>query len=140
MYCNRKFQAIHDELLWWDEWPDHLVEEFLEAMKQVWRAHKLALAFDPPASQFSIKSQTSFDIKFMDPLEVSTKSEDDDYSSQVGFIVNPGFIVMDRIIKSQVYLAPKDSLESDSSESIQVERKTRGKKVDKNQKHNSFRK
>jgi hypothetical protein len=34
------------------------------------------------------------------------------FTPQVGFLVNPGFIVLDRIIKCQVYLAPDVSLVS----------------------------
>ena len=35
MICNRKFHTIHNELKWWDEWPQSPVEDLLEAMKHV---------------------------------------------------------------------------------------------------------
>ena len=112
MFCNRKFQAIHDELQWWDEWPQSLVEDFLEAMKHVWRAHKLAFSFEPPAAIFCVKTSTTFDPKFMESLDVLTVSQFDSslFSSKVGFMVTPGFLVQDRVIKSQVYLMPKVGL------------------------------
>jgi hypothetical protein len=110
VFCHRKFQVIHDQLQWWDEWPDNLVEDFLEAMKHVWRAYKLALVFDPPASIFSAKPSTVFDGKFMEHLEVLTALPNDELvasSNQAGFSVTPGFVVQKRIIKSQVYLIAK---------------------------------
>jgi hypothetical protein len=110
VFCHRKFQVIHDQLQWWDEWPDNLVEDFLEAMKHVWRAYKLALVFEPPASIFSAKPSTAFDGKFMEHLEVLTALPNDELlasSNQAGFSVTPGFVVQKRIIKSQVYLIAK---------------------------------
>ncbi|CAK9234118.1 unnamed protein product [Sphagnum troendelagicum] len=110
VFCHRKFQVIHDQLQWWDEWPDNLVEDFLEAMKHVWRAYKLALVFEPPASIFSAKPSTVFDGKFMEHLEVLTALPNDELlapSNQAGFSVTPGFVVQKRIIKSQVYLNAK---------------------------------
>jgi len=113
MFCNRKFQVIHDELQWWDTWPEPLVEEFLEAMKHVWRAHKLSLTFTPPASIFCVKSSTLFDAKFMDPLDALTVTQCEEFSqstSKVGFMVTPGYVVQNSIIKSQVYLMPRAGL------------------------------
>jgi hypothetical protein len=110
VFCHRKFQVIHDQLQWWDEWPDNLVEDFLEAMKHVWRAHKLARVFEPPASIFSVKPSTVFDGKLMEHLEVLTALPNDELlasSNQAGFSVTPGFVVQKRIIKSQVYLIAK---------------------------------
>ena len=115
LFCSEKFDIIGNELNWNEEWPDHLVKDFLEAMKHVWRAHKLALAFDPVASQFSVKASAQFDVKFMEPLELPTLLQTDSlspFTAHVGFLVNPGFIVQDRIIKCQVYLAPNVSLDS----------------------------
>ncbi|KAG0622237.1 hypothetical protein M758_3G082900 [Ceratodon purpureus] len=115
LFCNDKFGFIGNELKWKEEWPDHLVKDFLEAMKHVWRAHKLALAFEPVVSQFSMKPSAQFDVKFMEPLELPTVLQTDTlspFTPQVGFLVNPGFIVLDRIIKCQVYLAPDVSVVS----------------------------
>lgn len=115
VFCNRKFDTLQKELKWREEWPDTLVKDFLEAMKHVWRAHKLALAFDPIASLFIVKPAAQFDVKFMEPLETPTVFQTDGfspYSPQVGFLVNPGFIILKRIIKCQVYLSPEESLES----------------------------
>ncbi|KAG0599099.1 hypothetical protein M758_12G127800 [Ceratodon purpureus] len=117
LFCNRKFDNIQSELKWQEEWPDNLVKDFLEAMKHVWRAHKLALAFDPVASLFSVKATAQFDVKFMEPLETPTIFQADSFSPyppQVGFLVNPGFIVLERIIKCQVYLSPDDSFDDSS--------------------------
>lgn len=112
MFCNRKFQAIHDELQWWEEWPQTLVEDFLEAMKHVWRAHKLAYSFDPPAAIYCVKTSTAFDPKYMETLDVLTMPQFDAsvFSSKVGFMVTPGFLVNGQVIKSQVYLMPKIGL------------------------------
>lgn len=115
VFCNRKFETLQKELKWQEEWPDTLVKDFLEAMKHVWRAHKLALAFDPIASLFLVKPAAQFDVKFMEPLETPTVFQTDGfspYSPQVGFLVNPGFIILKRIIKCQVYLSPEESWES----------------------------
>lgn len=107
MFCNRKFQAIHDELQWWEEWPAALVEEFLEAMKHVWRAHKLAFSFDAPAAIFCVKTSTAFDPKYMAAVLEVSQFDSSAFSSKVGFMVTPGFLVHGQVIKSQVYLMPK---------------------------------
>jgi hypothetical protein len=107
MFCNRKFQAIHDELQWWEEWPATLVEEFLEAMKHVWRAHKLAFSFDSPAAIFCVKTSTAFDPKYMETVLEVSQFDSSAFSSKVGFMVTPGFLVHGQVIKSQVYLMPK---------------------------------
>lgn len=121
VFCNRKFDTLQNELKWQEEWPDNLVKDFLEAMKHVWRAHKLALAFDPIASLFVVKPAAQFDVKFMEPLETMPtifRSSHDSFSPhcpQVGFLVNPGFIILKRIIKCQVYLqSPEDESFQDS--------------------------
>ena len=116
MFCNRKFENIQNELKWQEEWPDNLVKDFLEAMKHVWRAHKLALAFDPVASLFSVKATAQFDVKFMEPLETPATFQESlsPYTPGVGFLVNPGFIVLERIIKCQVYLSPGESYDDSS--------------------------
>ncbi|KAG0582750.1 hypothetical protein M758_3G084400 [Ceratodon purpureus] len=113
LFCSKQYGHILNKLKWKEEWPDHLVKDFLEAMKHVWRAHKLALAFEPAAFQFRAKSSAQFDVKFMEPLELPTVLQTDTlspFTRQVGFLVNPGFIVLDRLIKCQVYLAPDASL------------------------------
>ncbi|KAG0584970.1 hypothetical protein M758_3G247500 [Ceratodon purpureus] len=107
MFCNRKFQAIHDELQWWEEWPATLVDEFLEAMKHVWRAHKLAFSFDAPAAIFCVKTSTAFDPKYMETVLEVSQFDSSAFSSKVGFMVTPGFLVNGQVIKSQVYLMPK---------------------------------
>lgn len=117
VFCNRKFDILQNELMWQEEWPDNLVKDFLEAMKHVWRAHKLALAFDPIASLFVVKPKAQFDVKFMEPLKTPTIFQSSNsfssYCPQVGFLVNPGFIILKRIIKCQVYLTPEeDSLDT----------------------------
>lgn len=118
VFCNRKFDTLQKELRWHEEWPDSLVKDFLEAMKHVWRAHKLALAFDPIASLFVVKPAAQLDVKFMEPLETltifQTDSSHSPNSSKVEFLVNPGFIILKRIIKCQVYLSPDESSFQDS--------------------------
>jgi len=95
-------------LHWWNDWSDNLVKNFLEAMKYVWQAYKLALAFEPPMSIFYAKPSTTFDGKFMEPLEALTTLQNDDGllhfppSYQPSFSVKPGFVVEDCIIKTQV--------------------------------------
>lgn len=54
---QQKIPNIHDELQWWDEWPQSLVEGLLEAMKHVRRAHKLALSSEPPTATFCVKTR-----------------------------------------------------------------------------------
>jgi len=100
-------QAIHEELGWWEEWPPTLVEEFLEAMKHVWRAHKLAFAFDSPAAIFCVKTSTAFDPNYMEPVLEVSQFDSSTFTSKVGFMVTPGFLVHGQVIKSQVYLMPK---------------------------------
>lgn len=86
-------------------------------MKYVWQAYKLALVFEPPVSIFYAKPSTTFDGKFMEPLEALTTLQNDNElldfppSSQPSFSVKPGFVVEDCIIKTQVYLIAKSGSE-----------------------------
>nr|PNR29148.1 hypothetical protein PHYPA_027840 [Physcomitrium patens] len=50
-------------------WPDDLEDDFLEAVKHVWRMRKLALAFEPTASTITAKLTAPFDANIMDALE-----------------------------------------------------------------------
>jgi hypothetical protein len=43
------------------------VKDFLEAMKYVWQAYKLALVFEPCVSIFYAKPSSNFDGKLMEP-------------------------------------------------------------------------
>jgi hypothetical protein len=56
-------------LHWWNDWSDTLVKNFLEAMKYL---YKLALVFETPVFIFYAKPSTTFDGKFMEPLEALT--------------------------------------------------------------------
>jgi hypothetical protein len=104
-------------LHWWNDWSDNLVKNFLEAMKYVWQAYKLALVFELPVSIFYAKSSTTFDGKFMEPLEALTTLQNDDELLDFPppypphFSVKTGFVVQDCIIKTQLYLIAKSGSE-----------------------------
>lgn len=114
-FCYVKFTTIRSELNWPEDWPDDLVMDLLEASKHVWRAQNLALAFDPIATSFRVKTSAKFNVRLMEPLETPTLCQTNSLlpsTTQVGFLVSPGYIVLDRIIKCQICLAPDYSLDS----------------------------
>lgn len=111
-FCNAKFRTIQNELKWLEDWPDDLVTDLLEVSKHVWRAQHLALAFDPVAAHFSVKTSDKFNVRLMEPLETPTDFFQNDSLTQVGFLVNSGYIVLDRIIRCQVCLVPEYSSDS----------------------------
>jgi len=89
---------------------------FAGGLEAVWRAKNLANAFDPVATYFVLKASAKFDARLMEPLETPTLYQTDRLfgsTTQVEFLVSPGYIVCDRIIKCQVCLASYYS--SDSS-------------------------
>jgi hypothetical protein len=73
--------------------------------------------FEPPVSIFYAKPSTTFDGKFMEPLEALTTLQNDNEllvfppPHQPDFSVKPGFVVQDCIIKTQVYLIEKPGSE-----------------------------
>lgn len=67
-FCHRKLEAIKRRVGWESRWPSKLLQAFLCSLKDVWVAHKLAFAFEKPASIFFAKPRSPLDLEHMNPL------------------------------------------------------------------------
>ncbi|KAI5071549.1 hypothetical protein GOP47_0013800 [Adiantum capillus-veneris] len=73
-FCHAKLEAMKRKVGWVSRWPSKLLQAFLLALKDVWVAHKLAFAFEKPASVFFATPKSALDLEHMSPLlESSTK-------------------------------------------------------------------
>ncbi|MCO5553796.1 hypothetical protein L7F22_007322 [Adiantum nelumboides] len=73
-FCHAKLEAIKRRVGWVSRWPSKLLQALLIALKDVWVAHKLAFAFEKPASVFFATAKSSLDLEQMTPLLESSSS------------------------------------------------------------------
>ncbi|MCO5609961.1 hypothetical protein L7F22_064196 [Adiantum nelumboides] len=74
-FCHAKLEAIKRRVGWVSRWPSKLLQALLIALKDVWVAHKLAFAFEKPASVFFATEKSSLDLEQMSPLLESSSSK-----------------------------------------------------------------
>lgn len=80
--------------------PVVLMAAFFNAVKSVWLVHHLAFSFDPMVTLFRVAPAADFDPRYMEHV---TKLDEGRTRSKVLVMVNPGFVVNRKTIKSQVF-------------------------------------
>jgi hypothetical protein len=80
---------------------------FKKVARSVWLLHKLAFAFEPPASIFRVGHGCDVDTAYMEGV---VKLEDDHrFVPKVGFMVTPGLRVRKCVMRCEVYLQGIDT-------------------------------
>ncbi|EFJ04862.1 hypothetical protein SELMODRAFT_138138 [Selaginella moellendorffii] len=117
-FCLRKYlQIVHEKMeesffghlqhrnqvLGGEHPSSQFYHRFLELAKSVWLLHRLAFSFNPTASIFQVKKDTSFQSEFMESV-VDLEGGGGGDLHTVGFTVMPGFRLENAVIKCLVYL------------------------------------
>ncbi|KAH7425302.1 hypothetical protein KP509_11G048700 [Ceratopteris richardii] len=106
-FCSKKLQLMKDRSPWLSEWPDRLLESFLEAMKYVWLAHLIVCASVNGVHILQFQQWSPYDSLVM---EVADHDHDAaSFIDRVQFMLCPGFELQSSVIKSEVYLIPKNT-------------------------------
>ncbi|KAJ7547982.1 hypothetical protein O6H91_08G112200 [Diphasiastrum complanatum] len=106
LFCSKKLQLFQEKLDWFEKWPDNVTESFLDVSKYMWIIHNMASAFRSHVYLFYVNEWAEFDPDYMEAVVEGSLEELDQPRKYVEFMVNPGFELCQRIIKSLVYIKP----------------------------------
>lgn len=86
---------------------------FVQLAVCVWQVHKLAFSFNPVARIFRVAQSEKFVEKYMESVIFQESESDDDEDmpssdiSRVDFMVVPGFLINQAVVRSRVFVVTK---------------------------------